>query len=396
MRQPVIKLVLFCMVFVFSWGVVSGQQDFSLDDNPSPPWGPWGLNAPPVAPYLSAEDEFGLGLTGSMAGFIGPSPTLQSGFSDADILGPGPVISMVFPPPPHYMDCFCADHGAYTQDQYQKIWLRFSIDRATGGYQPWDQTYQQASNHEQCGDIFMELTAFSHPGNFIPLPFATVYGGALATAGTGLLAPNARAYDESFFGLIPQVRFTPYQPGSHDNIDGYNDLPPGAISNYNIFFALHPASAFSYIIQGILVSAADIFISPAGGLNFNTTPYATASQVGLDFLGLNTDSIDALVLWDYGTPGACDPGVDYALFSLAPGSQTLTALWNLGFPVSAGSVFLTDFQGYFYQYAYPTDLGVGPYPTPVLPGVSWLEVNIDALEITVRDESNEIPPVITE
>jgi len=88
--------------------------------------------------------------------------------------------------------------------------------------------------------------------------------------------------------------------------------------------------------------------------------------------------------------GVCEPGRDYALFSLAPGSATLAAI---GLPETAASVFITDFQGWFYTYVWNTDIGVGPFPAPPLPGILDENVNVDALELT-PDWPVNVPPVV--
>ena len=101
------------------------------------------------------------------------------------------------------------------------------------------------------------------------------------------------------------------------------------------------------------------------------------------------DSIDALIVWDNGIPGVLEPGIDYALFSFAPGSCTLWNLfYSLGYQSSAAAIFLTDFQGYFYLYLFATDLGVGNNPNvgSIPPGplpVIWPElINVDAADMS--------------
>jgi len=95
------------------------------------------------------------------------------------------------------------------------------------------------------------------------------------------------------------------------------------------------------------------------------------------------DDIDALVVSDQ-TPdqfppfviptpnGILNPGIDTALFSLAPGSPTLSIFSpGLGRTFSAADVFLTAFGGGFVVYASAESLGLLPTD------------NIDALDIRI-------------
>ena len=58
-------------------------------------------------------------------------------------------------------------------------------------------------------------------------------------------------------------------------------------------------------------------------------------------------------MWDRGILGAPNPGVDFALFSLAPGSPTLAM-----FGLSPAMIFVTDFSGAFCPFVAPPQLGL--------------------------------------
>ncbi|MCE9552372.1 MAG: matrixin family metalloprotease [Planctomycetes bacterium] len=102
------------------------------------------------------------------------------------------------------------------------------------------------------------------------------------------------------------------------------------------------------------------------------------------------DDIDALIVSDQtlnqfppiveATPnGALNPGIDTALFSLAPGSPTLSIFSpGLGRTYSAADVFLTSFGGSFVVYASAESLGLLPTD------------NIDALDIRI----GVLPPAL--
>jgi hypothetical protein len=97
------------------------------------------------------------------------------------------------------------------------------------------------------------------------------------------------------------------------------------------------------------VTPDDILLAPPvpGGL---FSIYADGITMGLN----PDDDLDALVLSDAATLGVeVQPFIDEALFSLAPGSPTLTALG-----LSPGDVFYTDFMGTFSLYASHDYLGL--------------------------------------
>jgi hypothetical protein len=313
------------------------------------------------------------------------------------------------PASPIYVDAYSANHR--DTPPCGVIFVEFSVDRATGGATPADASWNQAAILDHPADIFRtQQPGFTHCSNFIPLPppaWTPYYGGPInppngfPTGPAGQGGTNWLLYNQTMFPFLPPPSIPPpppIVPGSHDNIDAYNSWPfsMGDPDNRGIFFALHPASAFNWGF-----SSADIFLcAQPGGLYWPTpppgpsVPFALANQMGLDPFGYNEDSIDALTVWDNDPLGQCDPGHDYAVFSLAPGSITLKVL-SVNFQVSAASIFLTDFQGYFYLFLYATDIGVGngpnvttpppigPGPLPVIP---YLDINVDAMDLTIDPE----------
>lgn len=347
---------VFLSLFVLMMAVPShGQTEFSLDDL--------------VFPFSSAEDEYGLGLPPVPAGLIGPSPSLaMMGFIDSDILLPGPVLAYPIPGTT-FVDGLSSNHSPFLP---QMVGVRFSIDRASGGL-PGAWSNLEAGVNQQCGDMYDSTAFYQHPFNFIPLPppaLIPFYGGPLPPCGTGIT--NALNNDDGFFVLLTGMVFTPPWPavappiapgGMHDNIDAYTDFP--SITRY---YTVAPAEM---PLSGQL--SGDIMML-GGGV------WAMAFQVGLDSFGVGTDSIDALVVWDNGVLGVCEPRIDYALFSLAPGSQSLTQLVLWGFNVDGATVFLTDFQGWFYAFNFSWDNGLVAFPVPPLLG-NQQDINIDALEV---------------
>lgn len=129
-----------------------------------------------------------------------------------------------------------------------------------------------------------------------------------------------------------------------DNIDAVEmdvlDTDGNGIHDVDVYLSLDPAS------PNLLTSGADIYFAPAGA---PFGPFSVPAQVGL----MPGDDIDSLVIWDRGILGAPDPGVDFALFSLAPGSPTLVA-----FGLSPAMIFVTHFSGNFCPFVGPGQLGL--------------------------------------
>ncbi len=300
------SFIVCCLVFFVATLGLFGQQppvEFSLDDFP------FGFG--------SAEDEFGI-----LGASMGPSPSLGLfGFFDSDVLFPGPVLSMTFPPPPLYVDAYSANHNMLP---WPIVLLHFSVDRLSTGIPPGT----------GAADI---LGSMGGGMNWLVIP-----GGAAPPVGLGL--PFA----------MPNV---PPGPGISDNVDGYNEFVFPLMST-GIYFALNPGSAIPFGF-----SPGDIYWCPAGaGLVWPTPVFAFAPQLGLT---PNNDSIDALVVWDFPPTGVCNPGVDIALFSLDPSSaQVLAGV------VGPGDILMTTFNNAYFIF-FPAGM-IGLLPTDNVDGMDGL------------------------
>jgi hypothetical protein len=390
--RPTVTLIA-CSVMLWAAACAAHGQSFSLDDNPRSP-----LTSPPgVFPGLGAEDEFGL--TGGLGLAPSPSLPLAPGALDGSIISPAvpaPFPAPQFWPNGGYIDAFSTNHAGLEGT----IQIDFSVDRTTVGVGALG---AEAALLQQMGDIYRSQAVFPAPAAFVgtlgPGPFAGVLpsagggGGNSLVINQGLPGPGVGGFGLLAGGAVlpPGVPAGTIVMGSHDNVDAFDHVSqvpivgPGTPGVYPLssYFAVAPDEAASLNGGGGgpagLISAADLFdVAP---MVPGTAPvaYAPAASMGLDVVGgLNSDSIDALVLWDLNLlggpvnngPGA-EPGIDFALFSLAPGSATL-AQFNL----DAADVFFTDFTGAFAVYAFAADLGVGPAPG----GPPFGPSNVDALE----------------
>jgi hypothetical protein len=366
------------LVLLFSFVIVIGAfgQEIGLDDDPST-----SQVSPQVPPLCSAEDEFGLGLPANGAGLIGPSPTLLGmGFVDSDILAPAGPNLVCGLPPFNYVDGFSANHDDMDLEMYLTIRLSFSVDRATTGVAGSDLRVEFNVN-QQMGDIYDTSRSFQNPLAYAGTPYSFVLPGA-ATPGT-----NIQYIDESTFGLtagngvgnlvLPTIPCPRVTPGSHDNVDSYNDFPETMLIQIN-YFTIHPAEVTLNPIPPTLMTPCGIYATIPGDAS-SAGFWATPSSMGLN---AEDDSIDALVVWDI-PPSypehihgeEAEPGVDCALFSLAPGSQTLTDLRQQMYPVDAATIFYTDFTDQFAIFAYSPALGISSG------GSDDGYENVDALEV---------------
>jgi hypothetical protein len=364
-------LLLGAAALVFAMDNASAQS-FSLDDNPSGP-----LTSPlyPGATGIGAEDEFGL-RPAPQGPPLAPSPTLgASGGIDATMFMPPAVGSPSYTPAGvGYIDAFSTnklpDYELPTQ-----VRLYFSIDRFPDGV-AGSAALAQSTANQAASDIFASTAVFTHPSALVgTLPGGSGYVGPLFTAGSAPTGSNTLFINEPALGLTTPPAIP--TSGSHDNVDAFDFVGHLGVAGYPIdsYFAVNPdEAAFSG------VSAADLFAIIAGGPGALPAAYATATQMGLDLQGLNTDSVDALIMFDANatpTSGAqqVEPGIDFALFSLAPGSASLTMAG-----VYENEIFFTDFQGTFGTYTIPGDVGLvpGAIPPPTGP---YAGHNIDALDL---------------
>jgi hypothetical protein len=357
-------------------------QSFSVDDDPFAAGTGFGLGA---------EDPFGLNL--ALFPGLGPSPTLPTlGVWDAFILMPGPL-----PQHPGGNGQWVDSLSTLKKDLGLPILLQFSVDRLSVGA-PGSGVATEAGFNQQPADIYTSTDTFAPPGAFAGTLGPGPYAGVLPASGGGPPS-NVLTTDDAVFGLLcafavcppPGVAVPPIIPGSHDNLDEFDSVfvdmaPADGLFDVWTYFAVYPDEA---VVQAI--SPADIIdiAAGAGGSPGPAPPFAAAPTMGLDIAGgPGSDSVDALILFDNnllggplnGGPGA-EAIIDYALFSLAPGSASLAA-----FNLDAADVFFTDFNGAFATYAPSGTLGLAGAPG----GFPGAGDNIDALDFCPDTDADGI------
>ncbi|MCP3905986.1 MAG: hypothetical protein GY715_20365 [Planctomycetes bacterium] len=356
-------------------------QSFALDDNPSAPvMGPVG----PIPGY-GAENPYGLPGASFPPG-LAPSPTLAAmPCFDSDMLKPGPVIDSLCTNG-DYEDSVSGNAWGLMPNPNRWVRFRFSVDRLSVGKLN-TAVYMQWTRNQQPGDIFFSSDWFAIPESYPgTMPATGGYGGPLVPMphlGSPFPPSNMLLYDDSFLGLTcagaivpPNVTAAPIGFGTHDNVDQYDHQPFDLDGDQNNdvweYFTVYPDEA-----QAVGESATSIFdVAPGAQPVWPRQPYAQWWTMGVDY---DLDSIDALIVYDlgpvggpeFGGPGA-QPGIDFALFSLAPGSTSLAQ-----YGLSAADVFFTDYRGTFWLFATASQLGLDRQPG----GEPEVGDNVDALEV---------------
>jgi hypothetical protein len=212
--------------------------------------------------------------------------------------------------------------------------LVFSADRASVG-QAGTPYRAEKGNNQAASDLWRtNLTGGS--------PVASMSGAGCAP--WVVPPPHFLHRNQTFFNLIQTAPAGAGVAGPLDNIDAVEmdvlDINGDNVHDFPVYFSLDPAS------PSLAGSGADIHFAPAGA-PFGA--FATPADLGL----ATADDIDSLVIWDRGVLGVIDPGVDFVLFSLAPGSPTLAM-----FGLSPAMIFVSHFSGTLCPFVGPGELGL--------------------------------------
>jgi len=211
--------------------------------------------------------------------------------------------------------------------------LLFSVDPGSVGV-AGTPLNAAAANNQAASDIYRT-----------PLTGSSPAAAMAACAPIAIPPPQALHRNQTAFNLIPTVPAGAFSGIPEDNVDGVEmdvlDFTGDNINDVPVYFSLDAVS------PALFTSGADIYFSPAGGGPFFL--FSLPAQAGL----LAGDEIDSLVMWDRGGIGAPNPGVDMALFSLAPGSPTLAMIG-----ASPAALFVTSFNFAFCPFAPANQLGL--------------------------------------
>ncbi len=209
--------------------------------------------------------------------------------------------------------------------------LLFSTDRASVGVAGTPHN-ASAANNQAASDLYRT-----------PLTGGSPAAALAACAPIAIPPPQALHRNQTAFNLIQTAPAGAFAGWPQDNVDAVEmdvlDFTGDNINDVPVYFSLDAAS------PALFASGADVYFSPAGGGPFFI--FSFPAQMGL----LMGDEIDSLVMWDRGVIGAPNPGVDLALFSLAPGSPSLGG-------ASPAAIFVTGFNFAFCPFTPANQLGL--------------------------------------
>lgn len=251
-----------------------------------------------------------------------------------DVAGVGPVLE-VMPPAMGLvpMDNIDALSANTLTPETLSYYLVFSGSRASVGVagSPYS---LEAANNQAASDLWRTLITSASPA-----------ASMAACAPVAIAAPHALHRNQTGFNLARTAAAGIAVMPPQDNIDAIEldvlDFTGDDVHDVDVYFSLDPAS------PNLIASGADIYFSPAASGFF--VPFAFPAALGL----AGGDNLDSLVMWDRVNLGIADAGVDFALFSLAPGSPTLVAIG-----ASPADIFVTNFAGGFCLFANSGQLGL--------------------------------------
>jgi len=377
---------------------ISTPVSFSVDRKAE------GLNPAQSSP----NDVFSLGTAGGhgkatqgeifqSSGAFGASPDVTNALRISGVLGlaVGPIAPPPAPLPPASLPAALglADGDNVDALSYGKdggYVLHFSVDAKSPGKPGTDVNYQAVISppgaaafpaptntdggdpgHEAAGDIF-KSKAFAKFGSYTtpgPAPSASAHELELDEKALGL---QAAAIDGAKLGP-PEDNLDALEIADAGDPEWGVDLDTDGLPDPErcVFFSIDKTSPTASGGTPVPLSAC-ILVTKGPVRSFSV--YASPDTMGLD----PGDDLDALALSDVETLGVLDPGFDEALFSLAPGSPTLSASGR-----SPADVFYTKFDGTHSLYASADELGL------------LACCNIDALDISAScPELPTIAPVV--
>jgi len=238
--------------------------------------------------------------------------------------------------------------------------ILFSIDRESRGAVPPDpalvaagtpyNAMDQADRGHAAGDQFMTTLTFSLDSG------AT----ALSSDPNNLLVRNN--FDEGGHDFVADPETSaddsvPPNRAAEDNVDAtalFYDRTSGQ-APANVYFSLSSTSSSLASLSGATPpSGANLFYNPAPAAAGLTTMFAGYGDLGL----VQADDVDAMTVIDRDADGVFG-GSDVVLFSLAPGSPSLTTIVGASAVGAAADVFRVDAGGPSLVFAAAAQLGLG-------------------------------------
>jgi len=293
-----------------------------------------------------------------------------------DVGGPGPI--------PHVWDVNYGlipmgdDNNGHSNGEMMPpdapLVIYFSGDDVSVGM-PGTHYDHQAMRMQAAGDRFVAngFTWLTPMQVLMGGPQQNAIVGPVLPGPINLLSANQTRYNE--IPSIDQLMFNTYVPPAGaiplDDMDALEltpiDFDGDQVHDTFIYFCL---DRMSQSLGPLGALPGDVLVVWPGAPGIQV--FAPAPMLGLDMAVVGADELDALVVWDLGNVGQVDPGLDVALFSLAPGSLYLDGpdgMPGTADDYSAADIFVTDFTGFNLLYMPANALGMEFWD------------NIDALDV---------------
>ncbi len=330
---------------------------------------PAGLGTPPIEPLPPPEYSFDLASCAVYEEVVGAGDVLGLAFPEPQALVEG--LNLGLASSEDDLDALSAANACV--DPNDTFVLLFSVSSATVGVAPPDPALialhvpfnatDQAGRGHAAGDQFMSTQLFTRLG-----------------AQSGLIHNNALVrnnYDEggTDFSALPAT--SAYDAATDELRDVVNAtawLSPEGAEVMNVYFSATAESpSLEDLSQYGLPSGADIFYNERPLAWTPTWLYATHDQLQL----VQDDDIDALIVFDTNENAHFDEP-DQIVFSLAPGSPSLTTIPGASSEGAAADVFIVAPGEMPAVLAAAADLGLGDP-----------QDNIDALDVLGCEDALE-------
>jgi hypothetical protein len=332
-----------------------------------------GVAAPPLeplpAPYYCFDEES----PSVLEGFVRPMDVLRFAQPHPEVAIDGCLLGLC--DPDDSLAGLSGPHSEILPDQ--TFVIMFSVDRETVGlagpdpelialdvpYSPQDQAWRG----QAAGDQFISNSLFTLAGGVVPHGRPRSYTGTL----------NRNNFDEGgteFVAVPATSASTPPVTDPEDEVSSTSYLPTTTRREVMVYFTASPNSPSLTVLAGSIASGADVFFNPDPLGGDGTVLYASFYELGLQ----QPDSIDAFMAFDVNGNGIYD-APDSVLFSLAPGSPSLTQLPGHSQDGAAADIFIAqpDFETRIFANADLLGLGA---PSD----------NIDAIELYLCDDALQL------
>lgn len=298
------------------------------------------------------------------AGWMGPADILALGTVHPQAVVQGCQLGL--PDPTDRLASLSSPHSTWTSST--PFVILFSVDRATVGLANPDPALiaagvpynvkDQAARGQAAGDQYISTGQFTLSGGM---------QGAPSDGHNGTLGRNHFDEGGTDFQAYPQSSASaPPSAAPQDNVICTAYLAAEGSPVQHVYFTLTSNSRSLRELSGPYAhSGANVFYNACPQSGGITVVFAPCSALNLQ----QTDAIDALVVFDMDMDGVYDSG-DSILFSLAPGSPSLTTIAGASSVAAAADVFLARPGCANSVFAHAQDFGLGA-PSD----------NIDALEL---------------